>query len=187
MQAHVPGQRVALEPVGEGIGLDRGYQAEFLLAPMSPAVAPAPASDGVVAERPPSYDEAVRWFDDHRDALFEAVRRASEGAYGVLPWQLALTIWPWLQLTGRFHDWQADIRSGRRTCRAPASRLTSASANDRGATPPTVARSAALGRLSMLSITCYVPARGAKGTLPVTADSRRRHAEGSPSRRLAGR
>ncbi|MFG1885781.1 BTAD domain-containing putative transcriptional regulator [Micromonospora sp. NPDC049102] len=97
--------------------LHSSYQAALLLAPMSPAVAPAPAPDGVVVERPSSYDAAVRWFDDHRETLFEAVRRAAEGAYGVLPWQLALTTWPWLQLTGRFHDWQDVMRVALRAAR----------------------------------------------------------------------
>ncbi|MGV9212221.1 BTAD domain-containing putative transcriptional regulator [Micromonospora sp. RB23] len=90
--------------------LHSSYQAALRLVPTSPAAAPAPAPAGVVAERPDSYDAAMRWFDDHREILFEAVRRAAEGDFGVPPWRLALTIWPWLQLTGRFHDWQDVMR-----------------------------------------------------------------------------
>ncbi|WP_433537895.1 BTAD domain-containing putative transcriptional regulator [Micromonospora sp. CA-249363] len=86
--------------------LHSSHQAALRLVPTSPAAAPGPAPAGVVAERPDSYDAAMRWFEDHREILFEAVRRAAEGDFGVPPWRLALTIWPWLQLTGRFHDWQ---------------------------------------------------------------------------------
>ncbi|MCX5070290.1 tetratricopeptide repeat protein [Micromonospora lupini] len=97
--------------------LQSSHHAATVLAPMSPTAVPAPAPDGVVAERPRTYDEAMRWFDDHREVLPEAVRRAAEGAFGVAPWQLALTVEPWLQLTGRFHDWQDMMRVALRSAR----------------------------------------------------------------------
>ncbi|MEV1017696.1 BTAD domain-containing putative transcriptional regulator [Micromonospora sp. NPDC049801] len=90
--------------------LHSSHQAALRLVPTSPAAAPTPAPAGVIAERPGSYEAAMRWFDDHREVLFEAVRRAAEGDFGVPPWRLALTIWPWLRLTGRFHDWQDVMR-----------------------------------------------------------------------------
>ncbi|MEU5785194.1 AfsR/SARP family transcriptional regulator [Micromonospora lupini] len=97
--------------------LHSSHHAATVLASMSPTVVPAPAPDGVVAERPRAYDEAMRWFDDHREVLPEAVRRAAEGDFGVAPWQLALTVEPWLQLTGRLHDWQDMMRVALRSAR----------------------------------------------------------------------
>ncbi|MEV4822657.1 BTAD domain-containing putative transcriptional regulator [Micromonospora sp. NPDC049274] len=97
--------------------LHSSYHAATRLAPMSPTIVPTPAPDGVVVGRPGSYDEAMRWFEDHREVLPEAVRRAAEGAFGVSPWQLALAIVPWFQLTGRFHDWQDMMRVALRSAR----------------------------------------------------------------------
>lgn len=108
--------------------LHSSYQAALRLVPTSPAAAPAPAPSGVIAERPDSCHAAMRWFDDHREILFEAVRRAAEGDFGVPPWRLALTIWPWLQLAGRFHDWQDVMRVALRAASASGDEVGAAHA-----------------------------------------------------------
>ncbi|MFG1918836.1 BTAD domain-containing putative transcriptional regulator [Micromonospora sp. NPDC048898] len=90
--------------------LHSGYRAAMVLAPERPMVAPSPAPAGVAPEQPTTYDEAMRWFDDHREVLPEAVRRTAEGDFGVAGWQVALTMQPWLRRSGRFHDWQDVMR-----------------------------------------------------------------------------
>ncbi|MEO3770682.1 BTAD domain-containing putative transcriptional regulator [Micromonospora sp. B9E7] len=100
--------------------LHSSYHAAIVLAPQGSMVAPSPAPAGVVVERPTSYGDAMRWFENHCDVLPEAVRLATDGAFGVVPWQLALAMQPWLQRSGRFHDWQDVMR------------LALASAHERG-------------------------------------------------------
>ncbi|MEU7587778.1 BTAD domain-containing putative transcriptional regulator [Micromonospora sp. NPDC049230] len=86
--------------------LHSAYRAAIVLAPERPIVAPSPAPAGVAPEQPTAYDEAMRWFEEHREVLPEAVRRAAEGDFGIAGWQLALSMQQWLRRSGRFHDWQ---------------------------------------------------------------------------------
>ncbi|MET0418650.1 MAG: tetratricopeptide repeat protein, partial [Actinoplanes sp.] len=90
--------------------LHSSYRAAIVLAPERAMAAPSPAPAGVEPEQPATYDEAMRWFEEHREVLPEAVRRAAEGDFGVAGWQLALAMQPWLQRSGRFHDWQDVMR-----------------------------------------------------------------------------
>ncbi|MFD0598089.1 tetratricopeptide repeat protein [Catellatospora coxensis] len=78
---------------------------------------PPPPPDGVVAEQPGSMGEAHRWFDRHRDVLFEAVHVAAEGDHGVVPWRLALAMPQFLEAAGMFRDWEDVVRTALRAAR----------------------------------------------------------------------
>ncbi|MFI5934049.1 BTAD domain-containing putative transcriptional regulator [Actinoplanes sp. NPDC051494] len=90
--------------------LHSSYHAVVMLSPRRWPIAPPPASAGVVPERPGDYDSAMQWFENHYEVLNEAVRHAADLGFGVVPWQLALTLQPSLQWSGRFHDWQDVMR-----------------------------------------------------------------------------
>ncbi|SDT18730.1 BTAD domain-containing putative transcriptional regulator [Actinoplanes derwentensis] len=62
---------------------------------------------GVHAERPQTYAQALAWFDGQREALAEAVRLAD----GPVAWRLAISMQQYLQVTGRFKDWEDVMRS----------------------------------------------------------------------------
>ncbi|GAA2554508.1 BTAD domain-containing putative transcriptional regulator [Winogradskya consettensis] len=90
--------------------LHSSYHAVVMLAPRRSPIAPPPPLTGVVAERPADFDAALQWFEDHQEVLLDVVRHAAEPGSGVVPWQLALTMQPSLQWSGRFHDWQDVMR-----------------------------------------------------------------------------
>ncbi|KAB1947698.1 transcriptional regulator, SARP family protein [Micromonospora sp. ALFpr18c] len=108
--------------------LQSSYHAATALVPQSSMIAPPPAPATIVPERPTGYGEAMRWFDDHREVLPEAVRHAAEGNVATVPWQLALTMQPWLQRSGRFHDWQDVTRLALKSARDRGDRVGAAQA-----------------------------------------------------------
>lgn len=108
--------------------LHSSHHAMAALKPKGTLTAPPPASVGVVAERPDTFDAAVRWFDDNHEILHEAVRVAGERDTGVVAWQLALRMQSWLQRSGRFHDWQDVMRLSLRSARESGDRVGEAHA-----------------------------------------------------------
>jgi DNA-binding SARP family transcriptional activator/tetratricopeptide (TPR) repeat protein len=91
--------------------------ARDVLQPDRGLIALPPPLSGVVAERPASFHGALAWFAAHRDVLREAVRLAAEVGYGVAPWQLAVTMQPYLEWYGFFRDGEYVMRLALRAAR----------------------------------------------------------------------
>ncbi|MEW2428742.1 BTAD domain-containing putative transcriptional regulator [Micromonospora sp. NPDC047644] len=106
------------------------HSSQYAMAMLMPkgTLAVPPPAHGVVPERPRTYDEAVRWFDNEHETLHEAVRVAGELGSGIVPWQLALRMQAWLQRRGRFHDWQDVMRLSLRSARDSGDRAGEAHA-----------------------------------------------------------
>jgi tetratricopeptide (TPR) repeat protein len=90
--------------------LHSSFNAQVILEPNRPPIEPPPPLPGVVPERPRTYDEAFRWFAMRREMLKEAVQVAAELGYGIVPWQLALTMQQYLQWAGYYQDWDEIMR-----------------------------------------------------------------------------
>ncbi|GAB3934166.1 hypothetical protein GCM10027614_06690 [Micromonospora vulcania] len=108
--------------------LHSSYHAAVVLAPQRAPVEPPPPLAGVVPERPGSYDVARRWFEEHHEVLHEAVRHSAEAGFGAVTWQLAVSMQPALQWTGRFHDWQDIMQISLRAAVANGDRVGEAHA-----------------------------------------------------------
>ncbi|MFK3978829.1 BTAD domain-containing putative transcriptional regulator [Micromonospora sp. NPDC050397] len=91
--------------------LHSSFNAQVLLAPHRVPIEPPPALPGVVPEQPAAYDEAIAWFAAQREVLKEAVRLADDLGYGIVPWQLAITMQQYLQWAGHFQDWEDVMRT----------------------------------------------------------------------------
>ncbi|MEV1017711.1 BTAD domain-containing putative transcriptional regulator [Micromonospora sp. NPDC049801] len=98
--------------------LHSSYQAQLALNPNRSPIEPAPPLPGVVVERPGTHDEAIAWFDRQREVLTEVVRLAADVGYGIVPWQLAISMQQYLQWAGRFQDWEDVMRNALRAARA---------------------------------------------------------------------
>ena len=90
--------------------LNSSFNAQVILEPIRPPIEPPPPLPGVRPERPQTYDEAIRWFAIRREMLKEAVQVAAELGYGIVPWQLALTMQQYLQWAGYYEDWEEIMR-----------------------------------------------------------------------------
>ncbi|KAB1947700.1 transcriptional regulator, SARP family protein [Micromonospora sp. ALFpr18c] len=97
--------------------LHSSYNAQVLLAPHRVPIEPPPAPPGVVPEQPATYEEAIAWFADQREVLKEAVRLAEHLGYGIVPWQLAITMQQYLQWAGYFQDWEDVMRAALQAAR----------------------------------------------------------------------
>ncbi|WP_436531816.1 BTAD domain-containing putative transcriptional regulator [Actinoplanes sp. HUAS TT8] len=86
--------------------LHSSFNAQVMLEPNRPPIAPPPPEPGVRPERPGSYAEAIAWFDRHREVLKEAVRVAADLGDGIVPWQLAITMQQSFEWSGNFQDWE---------------------------------------------------------------------------------
>ncbi len=100
--------------------LHSSSHAQLLLTPTFKIPPPPQPLPGVVAERPVSSPEAFDWFARHHDVLFEAVRTAADLGYGIIPWQLALTMPSYLETSGFFRDWEDITRLALSDARARA-------------------------------------------------------------------
>lgn len=90
--------------------LHSSFRAQVVLEPNRTPIEPPPPLPGVVAEQPETYDEAIAWFASQREVLKEAVRLAADVGYGIVPWQLAITMQQYLQWAGYFQDWEDVMR-----------------------------------------------------------------------------
>jgi tetratricopeptide (TPR) repeat protein len=90
--------------------LHSSFNAQVILEPNRTPIEPPPPLPGVVPERPLTYSDAFRWFAVRREMLKEAVRVAADLDYGILPWQLALTMQQYLQWAGYYQDWEEIMR-----------------------------------------------------------------------------
>jgi tetratricopeptide (TPR) repeat protein len=97
--------------------LHSSFNAQVVLAPHRLPIAPPPPLPGVLPERPTSYQAATAWFAKQREVLKEAVRVAAEYGYGIVPWQLAITMQQYLQWAGYFQDWEDIMRWALRAAR----------------------------------------------------------------------
>ncbi|WP_232323775.1 AfsR/SARP family transcriptional regulator [Catenuloplanes japonicus] len=97
--------------------LHSSFNAQVVLSPVRTPIPPAPPEPGVAPERPTTYRQAIGWFADNRDVLKEAVRLAAETGYGIVPWQLAITMQQYFEWCGYFQDWDAVMRLALRAAR----------------------------------------------------------------------
>ncbi|SNY26056.1 AfsR/SARP family transcriptional regulator [Paractinoplanes atraurantiacus] len=97
--------------------LHSSFNAQVVLEPNRPPIAPEPAAPGVRPEQPGSYDEGIDWFARNRTVLEEAVRVAADLGYGIVPWQLALTMQQYFEWFGYFQDWEDVMRFALRAAR----------------------------------------------------------------------
>nr|WTA65713.1 winged helix-turn-helix domain-containing protein [Micromonospora sp. NBC_00855] len=90
--------------------LHSSFHAQVVLEPNRTPIEPPPPLPGVVAEQPETHDEAIAWFASQREVLKEAVRLAADVGYGIVPWQLGITMQQYLQWAGYFQDWEDVMR-----------------------------------------------------------------------------
>ncbi|MBB2946594.1 DNA-binding SARP family transcriptional activator [Actinoplanes lutulentus] len=90
--------------------LHSSFNAQVVLAPNRTPIPPDPALPGVAPEDPQTYQEAIAWFARHRRALKEAVSVAADLGYGIVPWQLAITMQQYFEWYGYFQDWDDVMR-----------------------------------------------------------------------------
>lgn len=90
--------------------LHSSFNAQVMLEPNRTPIEPPPPLPGVVPERPGTFDEALAWFASQREALKDAVRLAGDAGFGIVPWQLAITMQQYLQWEGYFQDWEDVMR-----------------------------------------------------------------------------
>jgi tetratricopeptide (TPR) repeat protein len=82
-----------------------------ILEPNRTPIQPPPPLPGVMPERLRNYAEAFQWFAVRREMLKEAVQVAADLGYGIVPWQLALTMQQYLQWAGYYQDWGEIMRA----------------------------------------------------------------------------
>ncbi|RKE10638.1 DNA-binding SARP family transcriptional activator [Catellatospora citrea] len=97
--------------------LHGSFHAQAVLAPHQLPFKPAPPLPGVVPDQPATFEQAVCWFSGQREALIDAVRVAAELGFGIVPWQLAVTMQQYLQWSGYFEDWEDAMRHALRSAR----------------------------------------------------------------------
>ena len=97
--------------------LHSSFNAQALLQPYRAPIVPAPPPPGVTPEHPATFHEAIVWFTAHREVLLEAVRHAADLGNAVVPWQLALTMQPYLQGAGYFQEWEDAMQAALRAAR----------------------------------------------------------------------
>ncbi|BCY09523.1 BTAD domain-containing putative transcriptional regulator [Actinoplanes sp. L3-i22] len=97
--------------------LHSSFNAQVVLAPNRIPIAPEPPEPGVVPERPLTYPESIGWFAGQREVLKEAVRVAADLGYGIVPWQLAITMQQYFEWFGYFQDWEDVMRFALRAAR----------------------------------------------------------------------
>ncbi|SDT03432.1 AfsR/SARP family transcriptional regulator [Actinoplanes derwentensis] len=85
--------------------LHSSFNAQVVFAPNRTPIRPDPALPGVLPEQPRTYQEAIAWFARHRAVLKETVGIAADLGYGIVPWQLAITMQQYFEWYGYFQDW----------------------------------------------------------------------------------
>ena len=96
------------------------FAADRLLDKDRDSILLTPAHTGVVFERPADYRGALDWFTTERTVLLAAVDLAAAAGMDAHAWQLAWTLWTFLDWQGHWHD-HASVG---RTAVAAAARLT---------------------------------------------------------------
>ena len=90
--------------------LHSSFNAQVVLAPIRTPIAPAPPAAGIVPEDPATYEESIAWFAEQREVLNEVIRMSADHGFGVIAWQLAITMQQYLHWAGYFHDWEQNMR-----------------------------------------------------------------------------
>ncbi|WP_244875748.1 AfsR/SARP family transcriptional regulator [Winogradskya consettensis] len=90
--------------------LQSSSNAQTVLEPGRVRAVPPPRP-GVEPTRPATYAEAIDWFANEREALKESVRLAVDIGYGIVPWQLAITMQQYLNWAGYYQDWEDVMRT----------------------------------------------------------------------------
>ncbi len=97
--------------------LHSSINAQVLLQPHRAPTVADPPPPGVVPECPATYHEAIAWFADQRRVLVEAVLLAAGIGYGIVSWQLAISMQWYLQWAGYFQEWEDVMRAALRAAR----------------------------------------------------------------------
>jgi DNA-binding SARP family transcriptional activator len=87
--------------------LHTSHAAHLLLRPGFPAPKSAVAAPGVAAEELSNFRQAMAWFGAERQVLLAAVGHAAQHGFHGQAWRLALTLQPFCQRQGYWHDWVA--------------------------------------------------------------------------------
>jgi tetratricopeptide (TPR) repeat protein len=87
--------------------LHSAHAAALTLFPNRNALTLAPPRPGVTAERFADYGQARAWCTVEQPALLALIRRAAGTGFDAQTWQLAWSLAPYLDLSGRSFDWVA--------------------------------------------------------------------------------
>jgi tetratricopeptide (TPR) repeat protein len=81
------------------------HSAALLLNPHRDPISLLPATPGVAVAGLTDYQHALSWFATERPGLVAAVEQAAEAGFDAHTWQLAWTMWDFLDRRGHWHDW----------------------------------------------------------------------------------
>jgi len=102
--------------------------ADRLMDPGRDPVPLAPPRTGVIPQQFNDYSQAVGWFTAERPVLLAVVDRAAATSFDTHTWQLARTLWAFLDRRGHWHDWvtvgQAAVAAAQRLADATAQTRT---------------------------------------------------------------
>lgn len=85
--------------------LHSAYRAEEMLNPhRDDPITLLPARSGVTPEDPRGHQEGLAWFAAEYPVLLAAIRQAVSRGFDTHAWQLAWTLTPFFQRSGRWHD-----------------------------------------------------------------------------------
>ncbi len=87
--------------------LHTAQQADRLLDPFRDLVPLDPPRAGVTLEQLHDHAQALSWFTAQRPVLLAAVRHAAATGFDTHTWQLAWSLWSFLDRRGQWHDWVA--------------------------------------------------------------------------------
>jgi tetratricopeptide (TPR) repeat protein len=85
--------------------LHSGYAAALLLSPYRLAIVLPQPLPGVVPAPVADHAQAMAWFADERPVVLAALDQAAGTGFDSYTWQLAWTLWPYLDRHGLWHDW----------------------------------------------------------------------------------
>jgi DNA-binding SARP family transcriptional activator/tetratricopeptide (TPR) repeat protein len=84
--------------------LHTAYAADRLLLPVRHPIDPTPPQPGVTPEHPADRQRAFEWFAAEHAVLLAAVDHAHATGFDTHAWQLAWTLWTFLDRRGHWHD-----------------------------------------------------------------------------------
>jgi hypothetical protein len=84
--------------------LHTAHTADLLLTPSRPPITPSPARPGVTPEHLAGYHQALGWFEAEYHVLLAAIALAAESGFSIHAWQIAWTMWDFLDRRGHWHE-----------------------------------------------------------------------------------
>ena len=87
------------------------YASAMLLNAARDPITLTPLAPGVTPEHPADYQQALDWFTAEHPVLLATANQAAEGGFDGHTWQLAWTLWNFLDWRGKWHDLAATGRA----------------------------------------------------------------------------